>query len=108
MDAKKISGAIGAVILGALVWGMIKGAATPDVITMEEFASIQNGMSYSQVATIVGEDGELTGDNHIEGVPGVMESVDTKMYTWKNVDGSNMVIMLQNDKLMQKNQFGLD
>jgi hypothetical protein len=45
--------------------------------------------------------------NNIDGVPGVIESIDTVMYQWVNSNGSNMNAMFQNDKLNQKAQFGL-
>lgn len=43
----------------------------------------------------------------MDGVPGVMESVDAVMYQWVNSNGSNMNTMFQNDRLIQKAQFGL-
>jgi hypothetical protein len=77
------------------------------VITMSKYHQIQNGMSYQQVVQIIGNPGQEISRNHIAGVPGVMESVDTVMYQWANPRGSNMNAMFQNDKLVQKAQFGL-
>lgn len=76
-------------------------------VTKSEFDRIKNGMSYRDVVNIIGEPGEEISSNRIEGVPGVMESIDTIMYMWQNPGGSNMNAMFQNDKLMQKSQFGL-
>jgi len=59
------------------------------------------------VMEILEMQGEEMSSNRIEGVPGVMESVTTVMYSWANSDASNMNAMFQNDKLMQKAQFGL-
>ena len=77
------------------------------VVTKAEYDQLVNGMSYDEVVRIIGEEGEELSRNHIDGVPGVMESVDTVMYMWKNPFGANMNAMFQNDKLMQKAQFGL-
>jgi len=85
-------------------------SATPQqqpVVTMHEYQRIQNGMSYRQVVSIIGQEGEEISRNFIEGAPGVMEDIETVMYQWQNTGGSNMNAMFQNDKLMQKAQFGL-
>lgn len=36
-----------------------------------------------------------------------MASIETVMYQWVNRNGSNMNAMFQNNKLVQKAQFGL-
>lgn len=77
------------------------------IVTFDEYQKIQNGMSYSGVVSIIGAEGEEMSRNKIDGVPGVMNSVETIMYQWVNSNGSNMNAMFQNDKLMQKAQFGL-
>ena len=78
-----------------------------NVVTKAEYDQIRHGMSYSEVVSIIGARGEETGSDRMEGVPGLMESVYTVMYSWQNRDGSNMNAMFQNDKLMNKAQFGL-
>jgi hypothetical protein len=75
--------------------------------TMAEFRRIQNGMSYQQVCNIIGSEGELLSENFMEGVPGVMASIHTEMFMWQGEGLGNMNAMFQNDKLMQKSQFGL-
>lgn len=82
-------------------------SSTEPKVTKLKFNRIQNGMSYRDVVNILGASGEELSSNRIEGVPGVMKSVETAMYMWKNPDGSNMNAMFQNGKLMQKSQFGL-
>jgi len=77
------------------------------IVTFAEYNQIENGMSYRQVVGIIGAEGEEMSRNKIEGVPGVVETTETVMYQWKNNNGSNMNAMFQNDKLMQKAQFGL-
>lgn len=77
------------------------------VVTKSEYARLSNGISYWDARQIIGESGEELSRNHMDGVPGVMQSIDTVMYSWTNHDGSNMNAMFQNDRLMQKAQFGL-
>ncbi len=86
---------------------VIASALSHPVVTRSEFHSIQPGMSYSEVMRIIGVCGEEMVHNHIDGVPGIMESVDTRMYQWINANGSNMNAMFQNDRMIQKAQFGL-
>jgi hypothetical protein len=77
--------------------------------SLAEFNRIDYGMSYAQVVQIIGGEGELTSANRIQGVAGVMESIETKLYQWEGVGGfgANMLVMFQNDKVIQKSQFGL-
>jgi len=77
-------------------------------VTKANYNEIQEGMSYAQVVSIIGSEGEEMASNKMDGVPGVMPSISTKMYSWKNFDGSNMNAMFQNDRLIQKAQFGLN
>jgi hypothetical protein len=77
------------------------------VVTMSKYEQIQNNMSYDQAVQIIGKHGVEMSRNHIQGVPGVMPSVDTVMYQWMNSGGSNMNAMFQNDKLVSKAQAGL-
>ncbi len=64
-------------------------------------------MSYWEVRGIIDSAGTELSHSNIDGIPGVMESIETIAYSWSNPDGSNMLAMFQNDKLIQKSQFGL-
>ena len=77
------------------------------IVTFDDYQRIQSGISYRQVVAIIGAEGEELSRNKINGVPGVMESIETVMYQWVNGNGSNMNAIFQNNKLMQKAQFGL-
>jgi len=77
------------------------------VVTLEHYEQLQDGMSYAAAVAVIGSDGTETSRNHIQGSPGVMPSLTTVSYAWQNSDGSNMLAIFQNDKLMQKSQFGL-
>lgn len=82
-------------------------AVAPQAITKAQYDRLKNGMSYGDTVATLGFHGEELSSSHMDGVPGVIESIDTVMYIWKNSDGSNMNAMFQNDSLMQKAQFGL-
>jgi predicted Zn finger-like uncharacterized protein len=77
------------------------------VVSMSEYQKVANGMSYSQVAQIIGEPGEETGRSNIKSVPGVTANLETVSYQWINHDGSHMNAIFQNDRLISKTQFGL-
>jgi uncharacterized OB-fold protein len=78
-----------------------------DIVSFDEYQRIEVGMSYKQVVEIIGVDGEEISRNKIDGIPGVMESIETVMYQWANKNGASMNAMFQNNKLSQKAQFGL-
>lgn len=82
-------------------------ASGSDVVSKSQFDQISDGMSYSQVTSIIGNGGTESSSGTMQGVPGVMPSITTKLYSWQNSDGSNMNAMFQNDKLINKAQFGL-
>jgi hypothetical protein len=73
---------------------------TEQRITKSMYDRIQNGMSYRQVISIIGQEGEELSRTE-------MVDISTVMYMWQNDDGSNMNIMFQNGKVIQKAQFGL-
>lgn len=76
-------------------------------VTLDEYNMIKNKMSYRQVVSIIGHEGEELTQNTIDGIPGVMDSVHTIMYQWPNGDFTSMNATFQNDKLMSKGQLGL-
>lgn len=87
--------------------GFVMPGGGQQIVTFAKYNQITNGMTYEQVVAIIGKQGEEMSRNHIDGVQGVMASIDTVMYQWMNGNGSNMNAMFQNNKLMQKAQFGL-
>lgn len=95
---------IALLLISILLTGCASGS---DVVTRSEYDQISYGMSYSQVASIIGYEGIQTSGGTMDGVPGVMPSITTEMYMWQNSDGSNMNAMFQNDALVNKAQFGL-
>lgn len=69
-------------------------------VTMENYLKLQNGMSYRDVVAILGSEGTEMSSNEIAGTR-------TVMYSWHGSGLGNMNAMFQNDKMMQKAQFGL-
>lgn len=63
------------------------------------FANIQNGMKQRDLFDLVGP-GELLSESSVG-------DIHTVMYQWKNSDGSNFNVMLQNDRVVMKAQYGL-
>jgi hypothetical protein len=87
--------------------GLVLPSFGKQIVTFDKYQRIQPGMSYQQVKSIIGAEGEEISSNFMEGVPGVMPSLKTVMYQWFNSNGTGMNAMFQNDKLMQKSQFGI-
>ena len=76
-------------------------------VTMAMYQQVQRGMTYAEVVEILGQPTQELSRNRIEGVPGVMPTIETVMYSWENPDASNMNVIFQNARLVQKAQFGL-
>jgi len=72
----------------------------PTGVTQAAYIQIQPGMTYTQVRMIIGSAGEEISRSDIAGYT-------TIMYVWKNWNGSNMNAMFQNERLVNKAQFGL-
>jgi hypothetical protein len=64
-------------------------------------------MTYKEVIAIIGPPSQEVSRSYMEGVPGVMPSVETVMYVWEGTWGANMNAMFQNGRLISKAQFGL-
>lgn len=70
-------------------------------ITLDEFNSIETGMTYQEVVDIIGSEGTLSSENTIG-------DTNTKMYIWYGKDGlSNANFIFSNDSLTSKAQLGL-
>lgn len=70
-------------------------------VGMEQYEALKTGMSYADAIAILGSPGEEMSSSEIGGTR-------TVMYMWAgSTPGANMNAMFQNDKLVQKAQFGL-
>lgn len=76
-------------------------AGTECRATMAAFQAIRSNMSYAQAVQVIGCPGEVISSSSIAGYI-------TIMYMWDgNRFGANMNAMFQNDRLVNKAQFGL-
>ena len=73
---------------------------TRPVVTLAQYEAIQNGMTYEQVAQIIGSAGE-------EMSRAEMAGFESASYSWQNPDGSNVMAVFSNGALQTKAQFGL-
>ncbi len=77
-------------------------------VTLQIYTQIKLGMSYIQVASIIGRDGVEISHSHLENPSSEIPSLDTTIFQWINRNGSNMNAIFQNGKLIQKTQYGLN
>lgn len=72
-------------------------------ISKEEFDALETGMTYEEVVSIIGGEGELSSQVDVAGY-------ETKMYMWEGEGsiGANANAMFQNNSLTSKAQFGLE
>ncbi|PZR93582.1 MAG: hypothetical protein DI537_10235 [Stutzerimonas stutzeri] len=80
-------------------------AAANECATKAAYDRMTTGMSYKQVVSLLGCDGEEISSSEMAGHK-------TVMYMWvgsgvSSLSGANMNAMFQNDKLVSKAQFGL-
>ncbi len=103
-------------VMGWVSMGFVFTKSVPDnrlqsesihVVTIDKYLSIQYGVSYQEVVEILGAEGEELSSNRVEGIPGVMESLETMVFQWVNENGSKMNATFQNNELTQKGQSGL-
>lgn len=76
-------------------------ATESDGITADEFAAIENGMSYDEVKAIIGEDGTEDSTSEISGVT-------TVVYSWSSEGFGTANVTFQNDQVVNKAQIGVD
>jgi len=85
--------------------GQESAANAKVTITKEEYTKVKNGMSYKEVAEIVGGEGELISETGVEGDEMYAIAV---MYEGEGSIGANANFIFLNDKLQTKAQFGLE
>lgn len=72
---------------------------TKIIVTLIQYNQIHNGMTYSQVVNVIGHPGRL--------VNGTVMDAFGKAYVWRNTNGSNMVCLFKDDKLINKTDTAL-
>ncbi len=68
--------------------------------TLDMYNQITDGMTYSDVVNIVGNEGEKFSSSYVDGFT-------SEIFWWTNSDGSNFNVVFHNNSLIMKNQFGL-
>lgn len=78
------------------------GSSTGDYLTYDNYVSIRDGMTYSQVVNVLG------------GKSGVLDTSSSyggytlAYYTWKNRSGTKCIVVgFENGKVCAKSQYGL-
>lgn len=74
--------------------------STAPSLTMDGYNRVKTGMTFDQVTEIIGKPSQEMSRNELAGT-------ETVMYSWEGNLGANMNAMFQNNKLVQKAQFGL-
>ena len=77
--------------------------STAELITLDEFNTIQNGMSYEEVVEIIGSEGEASST-------ATGGDITTSIYMWKGKGsvGANANVTFIDNKVSAKAQFGLE
>ncbi len=77
--------------------------ATAELITLDEFNTIQNGMSYEEVVEIIGSEGEASST-------ATVGDITTSIYMWKGKGsvGANANVTFIDNEVSAKAQFGLE
>jgi hypothetical protein len=86
-------------IIAIIIIVLILNGCSSQKYTLEEYNKIDNNISYSDVIGILGVGEELSSTT--------IEGNSAKVYSWKNSDGSNIIVEVENDKVVSKAQSGL-
>lgn len=80
------------------------GGGSDVEISIDQFNQIQNGMTLEEVIEVVGGEGEIISESGEKGT-----DLHTVVYSYNGDNlASNVTLMFQGNKLMNKSQFGLD
>jgi hypothetical protein len=86
------------IVVGLLTSAGILGP--PTTISAAKFGALQTGMSRLQAEGIVGSGCTELSRTELAGIL-------TFSCSWRNLDGSNAIVIFRNDRLITKSQFGL-
>ena len=75
-------------------------------LTAAQYDQLRIGMPYEGVVKILGFQGQFISRQKTEGIPGVMEPVETVKYVWKSGE-DGILLTFENNRLKEKMQFGL-
>lgn len=88
--------------IGSAVLVGVGGAVGENLggVTMDKYNQIQTGMTYDEVAALIGGPGEEMGSSEIAGH-------STVIYTWSGFGLSNATVTFGNGRVISKAQIGL-
>ena len=89
-------------ILVILVSFIISGCFQENKYSIDEYDSLYTGMTYQECEILLDSPGFLMSETKIPGI-----NTYQQIYSWKNDDGSNMVLLFDNNILVSKSQIGL-
>lgn len=72
---------------------------TKIIVTEEHFNQLQNDMTYAQVERLIGHPGKSA--------KGTVLDLAGTVYVWRNTNGSNLVCLFQDNKLINKTNTSL-
>ena len=75
-------------------------SAPSEPYSLKMYASLKPGMTHSAVKVVLGSGGTEKSSSSVGGI-------STIALSWQNDDGSNMILMFQNGRLVSKAQAGL-
>lgn len=76
-------------------------------LTLDHYRKVKAGMSYDEVAKIVGRHGTEVGETEIAAIPGVSPRTTIWMAEWANSDYSTIHLTFQNGEVTSKVRVGL-
>ncbi len=91
------------ILIAATAASCSSGGST---ISITEYESITNGMTYEEVCDIIGGEGELLANTDLD----LGDDLVTESYSWEGEGsvGANALIMFQGGKVISKSQAGLE
>ncbi|MFN3743874.1 MAG: hypothetical protein ACK4TL_04135 [Hyphomicrobiaceae bacterium] len=110
----------GAVILGAAALGAggtiygkpatatanAPAIAVPQRHTLADMLALADGISYDDAARSLGTLGHAV-TRRSAGIPGLEDDDTVEVYAWPNPDGSRVVLVFRDDRLVHRAQVGL-
>lgn len=79
-----------------------------NVVTLEEYNQLTPNMSYGRTKKIIGSEGTLQKTTYKPWTVEDTKSYVRRIYSWHNADGSSILVMFQDDRLIGRSQEGLE
>jgi len=70
-------------------------------IEYSDYKQIRNGMSYREVVSIIGTEGDEISSSSLY-------NIETTLYLWRSTNGGKIIVTFQNDKVVLKSETGLN